>query len=113
MGKIFGVDLRGFGNGFVFHFYGEEGCAGDGGGATLAEKAGFGDVVGFGFEARGEIEDVAADWIGDVDRCCGVGEFSGIARGLEMVEDSVAEHCLSIPSAYGSGKWMLIRVKKA
>ena len=60
-------------------------------------------MVGFAFEARGEIEDVAADWIGDVDRCCGVGEFSGVARGLEMVEDGVAEHGLSIPRADGSG----------
>jgi hypothetical protein len=68
---------------------------------------------GFGLEAGGEIEDVAADWVGYVDGGGGVGEFSGIARGLEMVEDSVAEHCLSIPSAYGSGKWMFIRVKKA
>ena len=53
MGKIFGGDASGFGDGFVFYFYGEERCAGDGGGATLAEEAGFGDAVGFRFEAGG------------------------------------------------------------
>jgi len=100
---MFSVDVGGFGNGFVFHFYGEEGCAGDGGGAALTEEAGLGDAVGFGFEAGGEIEDVAADWVGDVDGGGGVGEFSGVARGLEMIEDDVAEHCLSIPSVGGSG----------
>ena len=60
-------------------------------------------MFGFGLEARGEIEDVAADWVGHVDRGCGVGKFSCVARGLEMIEDSIAEHGLSIPSADGSG----------
>jgi hypothetical protein len=103
IGKIFGVDLRGFGNGFVFYFYGEEGCAGDGGGAALAEEAGLGDAVGFWFHARGKREDVAADGIGDIDGRGGVGEFACVARGLEMVENRIAEHCLSIPRVRGSG----------
>jgi hypothetical protein len=103
MGNIFGVDASGFGDGFVLQLHGEKGCTGDGGGAALTEEAGLGDVVGFGFQSRGEIEDVAADWIGHVDRGSGVGKFSCVARRLEMVEDGVAEHCLSIPRADGSG----------
>jgi len=84
-GKIFGVDVGGFGDGFVFYFYGEEGCASDGGGAALAEEAGLGDAVGFWFEAGGEIEGVAADGVGDVDARGGVGKVACVARGLEMV----------------------------
>jgi len=102
-GQIFGVDASGFGDGFVFYFYGEKRCAGDSCCATLTEEAGFGDAVSFGVETCGEIEDVAADWVDDVDGGCGVGEFSCVARGLEMIEDRVAEHCLSIPRVRGSG----------
>jgi len=79
-GKVFGVDLRGFGNGFVVYFYGEEGCTGDGGGATLAQEAGLRDAVGSWFYARGKREDVAADRIGDVDGGGGVGEFACVTR---------------------------------
>ena len=112
-GKIFSVDVSGFGDGFIFYFYGKKRCAGDGGGAALAEEAGFGDAVGLGFEARGEIEDVATDGVGDVDGGGGVGEFSGVARGLEMSEDGVAEHTLVSQVAGGSGnRWMLTGVKK-
>jgi hypothetical protein len=103
VGKVFGVDVRGFGDGFIFYFYGEEGCAGDGGGTALAEEAGLGDAIRCGVQAGGEIEDVAADWVGDVDGGCGVGKFSSVARGFEVVEDGVAEHCLSIPRVSGSG----------
>ena len=110
IGKIFGVDLRGFGNSFVFYFYGEEGGAGDGGGAALTEEAGLGDAVGSWFHARGKREDVAADGVGYVDGRGGVGEFACVARGLEMIEDGIAEHGLSIPRVGGSGNgWILTR----
>src|ERR1700722_15502903 len=113
MGEIVGVDLRGFGDSFVFYFYGEEGRAGDGGGAALTEEAGLSDAVGFGFQACGEIEDVAADRIGDVDARAGVGKFAGVARGLEMIEDHVAEHVLVSQVAHESGnRWMLRGVQK-
>lgn len=112
IGKIFGVDVRGFGDGFVLQLHGEEGCAGDGGSAALTEETGLGDEVVFGFESRGEIKDVAADWIGDVDGGGGVGKFSCVARGLEVIEDGVVQHCLSIPSVDGSGKWKPTGVKR-
>ena len=112
-GKIFSVDVSGFGDGFIFYFYGKKRCAGDGRGAALAEEAGFGDAVGFGFEARGEIEDVSANWIGDVNGGGGVGEFACVARGLEMVEDGIAEHALVSQVAHDSGnRWMITGVKK-
>lgn len=72
----------------------------------MTEEAGLGDAVGFGFKARGEMEDVTADGVGDVDARGGVGEFAGVARGLEVVEDGVAEHALSIPRRARFGQWM-------
>ncbi len=113
MGEIFGVDVSGLGDGFVFYFYGEEGCAGDSCCAALTEEAGFGDAVGFGLKARGQIKDVAADRVGYVDGGGGVGEFAGVARGLEMIEDHVAEHVSVSQVAHDSGnRWMLTGVKK-
>ena len=59
--------------------------------------------MALGFQARGEIEDVAADWVGHVDGGGGVGKSACITRGLEVIEDGIAEHCLSIPRADQSG----------
>ena len=50
------------------------------------------------------MEDVAADWIGDLDGGGGVGKFSCIARGLEVVEDGVAEHGLVSQGRMDRGK---------
>lgn len=113
VGKIFGVDVSGLRDGFVFYLYGEEGCAGDRGGAALTEEAGFGDAAGCGIQARCEVENVTADGIGDVNARGGVGKFSGVARGLEVVEDGGAEHVLVSQVAHDSGnRWTLTRVKK-
>ena len=71
----------------------------------MTEETGFGDAIGFGFESSGEMEDVAADGIGYVDGGGGVGKFACVARGLEMVEDGIAQHGLSIPSGAGIGQW--------
>ena len=45
------------------------------------------------------MEDVAADWVGNFDFGSGVGEFTGVAGILEMVEYLVREHLVE----YGKG----------
>ena len=42
------------------------------------------------------MQDVAADGIGDFDSGGRIGEFAGVARGLEMVEEDGGEHGESI-----------------
>ena len=100
---MFGGNLCGFRGGFVLQLDGEERGTGNGGSAALAKETGFGDAIGFGLQAGGEVEDVAAYRIGDVDGSGGVGEFSSVAWGLEVVEDGGTEHGLSIPRWNGSG----------
>ena len=79
----------------------------------MTEETGFGDAIGFGFESSGEMEDVAADGIGDIDGGGGVGKFACVARRLEMVEDGVAEHVLVSQGVHDSGnRWTLTGVKK-
>src|SRR5208337_3025562 len=47
-------------------------------------------------EVGGELQDVATDGIGDFDFGGGIGEFAGVAGGLEMVEEGGGEHGKSI-----------------
>jgi hypothetical protein len=47
-------------------------------------------------ENRGELQDVAADRISDFDAGGSAGEFTRIARVLEMIEESATEHVESI-----------------
>ena len=54
------------------------------------------------FEDGGELQDVATDGIGDFDSGGGIVEFTGVAGGLEMVEEDGGEHGESI-AAVGSG----------
>ena len=77
--------------------FGEERGAGDGGGAAAAEETDFPDRIVF--DDGGELEDVAADGIGDLDFCICGGELAGVAWALEMVEKSFCEHWEN----YGSG----------
>ena len=87
---MFGGEGAGFGEGAALQLFGEERSAGDGGGAAAAEKANFEDAGMF--EAGGEAEDVAADWIGNFDDDGGAGKFTGIAGITEVVEDGCVEH---------------------
>jgi hypothetical protein len=48
------------------------------------------------FKLDGELEDIAADGIGDFDFSGRVGEFADVARGLEVVEKGRGEHGKSI-----------------
>jgi hypothetical protein len=43
-------------------------------------------------ENRSELQDVAADRIADFDPGGGTGEFTGVARVLEMIKESGTEH---------------------
>src|SRR5208282_3127274 len=70
--------------------FGHQRAAGDGGGAAAAEKADFPD--GVVFDDGGQLEDVAADRIADSDFCVSRRQFTGVARVLEMVEESFREH---------------------
>ncbi len=47
------------------------------------------------------MQDIAADGVGDFDGGTGVGEFADVARRLEVVEDSCAEHVFSIAKRDG------------
>ena len=53
-------------------------------------------------ENRGELQDVAANRIADFDAGGCAGEFTRIARVLEMIEESVTEHVESIQGAVTS-----------
>lgn len=44
------------------------------------------------FHADCKLKNIAADRIADFDGGVGAGEFSGVARTAEVVEDGVAEH---------------------
>ena len=44
------------------------------------------------FEAHGEAQDIAADWIGDFHGRGGARQIAGIARIAEVVENRVVEH---------------------
>lgn len=89
-GDIFCGDGAGVGDSFAGEFFGEERGAGDCRGAALAEETCFGDAAVF--DASREMQDVAADRVGDFDGSCGVGEFTGVAWVLEVIEDGGAEH---------------------
>ncbi len=100
-GKIIRVDgVRGS-EWLVSELHGEERSAGDGGSTALAKETGFGDAAVF--DARFEMKDIAADWIGDFHVGSGTGELADVARGLKMVEDGGGEHVLSIPRGIGLG----------
>jgi len=51
------------------------------------------------FKEDGELQDIAADGIGDFDFCGGVGKFAGVARGLEVIEEGRGEHGESIAAS--------------
>jgi len=48
------------------------------------------------FEEDGELQDVATDGIADFDFGGGIGKFAGVARGLEVFEQSRGVHGESI-----------------
>ncbi len=90
----FGRDFTGFRECAAAKLLGQERCAGDGGRATATEEASFGNAARF--EAREELENVSANGICDFDGCGGAGEFAGVARIAEMVENGFAKHGRSI-----------------
>ena len=53
------------------------------------------------FHVDGKLEDVATDGIGDFDFGGRVGEFTGVARRLEVVEERGGEHGESIAASRG------------
>ena len=53
------------------------------------------------FDAREQLENIAADRIADLDGNGGIGKLAGIARIAEMVEKRFAEH----QRKYGKGDW--------
>ena len=50
-------------------------------------------------ENRSKLQDIATDRIADFDLAGRAGEFTSIARVLEMVEESVTEHVEKYPVA--------------
>jgi len=90
LGKKIGGDRAGLGGRAAAEFFGEEGGAGNGGGATAAEEAGLDDMTIH--DARGQLEDVAADGIACFHRCRRAGKFASVARVAEVIENGLAEH---------------------
>jgi hypothetical protein len=76
--------------------FGKKRACGNGGGATAAEETGCVDAIVF--QDRSELQDVATNGIADLDVGGGGGEFTDIARVLEMVEESITEHMGKYPS---------------
>jgi len=81
--------------------FGQERGAGDGRSTTTAEEADFAD--GAVIHDGGELKDVAADGIGDFDLGVGGGKFARIARMLEVFEEDLGVHEMSIAAA-GAGR---------
>lgn len=71
-------------------FFRKERGGGDGGRAAATEKSDFANPLAV--QNRCQLENVPADGIADFDFDRGAGEFAGIARVLEMVEQRIAEH---------------------
>jgi hypothetical protein len=108
LGNFFGSDGAELPRGFSEHEFGELGAAGDGSDAAAGFEAGFGDAAVI--KARGELENVAAGGIGDLDGGGGVGEITGVARGFEVVEDGGGVH----RGKYGKcGAGMQLRMARA
>lgn len=89
-GDIRSRDLTRVGQRFTPDKFRERGCRSERSDAALAFETDVGDAAVF--DARGEAEDVAANRIGDIDGCCGVGKVASIARVLKMVEDDGGVH---------------------
>ena len=70
--------------------FGQERSARDRSGAAAAEKTRFRNFAIF--EARGELQDIAAHRVADFHAGVRAGKFAGVARISEMIENSVAEH---------------------
>ncbi len=81
---------------FVGELDGEERGTGYGGRATLAKEARFDDAAVY--YADRQMEHITANRIGHFDARGGVGQLTHIARSLEVIEDRLTEHELSIPS---------------
>lgn len=89
-GKRFSSDGAGFCQCSAVKLHGEERSASDGSSATATKKASFRDAARF--EARGELEDVAANRVRNFDDCGGAGQLTGVTRVLEMIENGFAKH---------------------
>ena len=74
----------------VAKLFGQERSAGNRGGAAAAQKTRFGNA--FPFHAHGKLQNIAAHGIADFYFGVRAVQFSGIARILKMVENSIAEH---------------------
>jgi hypothetical protein len=77
-----------------FELFGEERSASDCSRAAATEETNFGDAAVF--KPSKELQDVAANGIGHFDGSGGAGEFAGVARIAEVIENGFAEHCPSI-----------------
>jgi hypothetical protein len=96
---------------FVSELNREQRGAGDGGGATLAKKTRFDDAGVF--DTGGEMEHIAADWIGHFYAGGGVGYLAHVARDLEVIEDRLTEHEFSIPRVNETGNALSLMAGKA
>jgi hypothetical protein len=90
LGEKFRRNRTSVGEGTGFELLGEERGASDCGGAAAAEEANFRDAAVF--EAGEQLQDVAANGIGDFDGSGSAGEFTRVARIAEVIENGFAEH---------------------
>src|SRR5260370_39732718 len=94
-GDLLVRNLAGLGKRSSCEQFGEKRTAGDRRHAAAGLETGLGDAAVF--QANGELEDVAASGIADLNdgRCAG--KLSGIARVLEVLENNGAVHAKKYP----------------
>ena len=89
-GKRFGRDLTGFRECAATELLGDKRSAGDGRCAAAAQKTRFSNPARF--EPREEFENITTNGIGRFDGCSSAGQFAGVARIAEVIENGFAEH---------------------
>src|SRR2546428_6438140 len=94
-GDLLGRNLPGLGRRASGEQFGEKRTAGNRSHAAAGLETGFSDAAVF--QANGKLENVAASGVADFNdgRCAG--KLSGIARGLEVVENNGAVHAKEYP----------------